>query len=129
MNINLTPTDTIKFLKNPESWSKFLTFYYFINDSIELRTINGSEKIDFKSSLKENILKIYMKTERKSLSYCFTINPVEDDKTKTSLQLDTYYKIPYLQNKTLQLMGMNIALNKTAILDNLSHFVDFGHIH
>jgi hypothetical protein len=129
MNINLSPFETIKLLKNPESWSKFLSYYYYINDNLELRTIHGSEKVFFDSTLIENVLKVLITTQEKKLEYTFTVNPVIDDYSKTDLELTTNYHLSYIQNKSLQLMGINIALDKNSILDKLSHFVDFGHIH
>ncbi len=129
MTLKQSPLKTMEFLNNPQSWPQFLSFYYWINEQLNLRNINGSEVVSFKSELNEHVLTIFIYNDKKQFKYEFEILPDTNNNQWTDIKLRTNYTIPYIQNKALYIMGINITQSQEQILDNLSHFVDFGHIH
>jgi hypothetical protein len=109
-------------IKDPENWPKFLKFYYFKTPQLEIRTISGSKPVNFKYTELDNKSTVVISDEQMSQTYEFLFND-------EIIDLNTHYKGSLMAIRTLKIMGINITPSKEAILDNILHLVEFGHVH
>jgi hypothetical protein len=124
--IKKSKSEFINFLKNKENWSKFLNFLYFKNNQLDIRTFNSTEQVEFNVEDNE---KLIIRIENKKIQFRYDFLLEEIDKEQTKITLETYYRISKIENRALKIMGINLTPNSKIILDNISHLIDFGHIH
>lgn len=121
------PIDKAKdFLLLKDNWPKFNTNLHFKNDSLMIREINGIKNCTFDCNLNNNEITVKIDSANKHFKYLFLLTEIKD---VTEINLKVQSQVPYLENLILLFMGIRLAPRSEEILDNLSHFVEFGHIH
>lgn len=126
MIINQNTKELSNFLTDPKSWPLFLDHFYYLDQKLDIRTITGTKKVSFVPELEGDNVTIYISNQTLKFKYQFTIIAKDEG---SELTLNTDYIIPFIESRALRLMGINLMLKNDSILDNIKHFVDFGHIH
>jgi hypothetical protein len=126
MIINQKPQELFEFLSNAKNWPSFLDFYYYQDGLLDIRSVTGSKRVNFNFEGEQDNPSIYISNNSIKFKYQFTIHPALEGSEVT---LSTDYIIPFLESRTLKLMGINLMPKSQTVLDNIQHFVDFGHIH
>lgn len=126
MIINMKPQEFLEFISDPKSWPSFLNFYYYLDGQLDVRTISGTKKVNFTVEQDGINPTIYISNDTLKFKYQFTVNNMTDT---CDISLTTDYIIPFLESRALRLMGINLLIKNSVVLDNIQHFVDFGHIH
>jgi hypothetical protein len=127
MIIHHTSSEIKELLINPSNWSKFLDFYYYLQPNLAIRSVTGSKAVEFKvDNLQNDNIIITVTRPKYIMNYHFQLSNVDET---TELILTTSYQIPQLENMVLKLMGINITPDSDAILNNISHYLEHGHVH
>jgi hypothetical protein len=126
MIINQKPQELTEFLSDPKNWPSFLDFYYYQDGLLDIRTVTGSKRVKFIVEGEVDKPTIYISNDSIKFKYHFNIHEALEGSEVT---LTTDYIIPFLESRTLKLMGINLMPKSQNVLDNIQHFVDFGHIH
>ena len=122
----MKPQEFLEFISDPKSWPSFLNFYYYLDGQLDVRTISGTKKVNFTVEQDGINPTIYISNDTLKFKYQFTVNNMTDT---CDISLTTDYIIPFLESRALRLMGINLLIKNSVVLDNIQHFVDFGHIH
>jgi hypothetical protein len=126
MIINQKPQELFEFLSDAKSWPSFLDFYYYQDGLLDVRSVTGSKRVNFIVEGDQENPSIFISNDSIKFKYQFSIHPALEGSEVT---LTTDYIIPFLESRTLKLMGINLMPKSQNVLDNIQHFVDFGHIH
>jgi hypothetical protein len=126
MIINLKPQELFEFLSDAKNWPAFLDFYYYQDGLLDIRSVTGTKRVNFVTEGDIENPTIYISNSSIKFKYQFNISKALEG---SEVNLKTDYLIPFLESKALKLMGINLTLKNETVLDNIQHFVDFGHIH
>jgi hypothetical protein len=126
MIINQKPHELFEFLSDAKNWPLFLDFYYYQDGLLDIRSVTGSKRVNFAVEGDQENPSIFISNNSLKFKYQFNIHQALEGSEVT---LTTDYIIPFLESRTLKLMGINLMPKSETVLDNIQHFVDFGHIH